>query len=54
MAILVIGMVATVAAQGGEVLLLEVEGPVTPAMASSFDRAIDEAEKAQASAVITP
>jgi len=52
MAILVIGMVATVAAQGGEVLLLEVEGPVTPAMASFFDRAIDEAEKAQASAVI--
>jgi len=52
MAILAIGMVATVAAQGGEVLLLEVEGPVTPAMASFFDRAIDEAEKAQASAVI--
>ncbi len=49
---MVIRVVANVAAQGHEVLLLEVEGPVTPAMASFFERAIDDAEQAQASAVL--
>jgi membrane-bound serine protease (ClpP class) len=48
----VIGVISTVAAQGDQVLLLEIEGPVTPAMASYFDRAIDEAERRGASAVL--
>lgn len=48
----VIGVISAVAAQGDEVLLLEIEGPVTPAMASYFDRAIEEAERRQASAVL--
>lgn len=48
----VIGLISTVAAQGDQVLLLEIEGPVTPAMASYFDRAIEEAERRGASAVI--
>jgi membrane-bound serine protease (ClpP class) len=50
--LMVIRMVTTAAANGEQVLVLEVEGPVTPAMAAYFDRAIVEAESAQASAVL--
>ena len=39
-------------AQGQEYLLLEVEGPVTPAMASYFERAIEEARADGAQAVL--
>ena len=47
-----IGMVTIAAANGEQVLILEVEGPVTPAMAAYFDRAIVEAESTKASAVL--
>lgn len=39
-------------AQGNEILLLQVEGPVTPAMASYFERGISEAEASGAMAVL--
>ncbi len=52
LAFAVFGMVFTADAQADQVLVLEIEGPVTPAMASYFDRAIQEAEQGKASAVI--
>lgn len=39
-------------AQGEEYLLLEIEGPVTPAMATYFERAIEEAQSDGARAVV--
>lgn len=39
-------------AQGEEYLLLEIEGPVTPAMATYFERAIEEAQADGANAVV--
>ena len=39
-------------AQNGEVFILEIEGPVTPAMASYFDRGIETAERENAAAVL--
>jgi membrane-bound serine protease (ClpP class) len=50
--LVVIGLVSNAAANGDQILLLEIEGPVTPAMASYFERAIEEAEKRQAAAVL--
>ena len=47
-----LGLISEAAADGDEVLLLEIEGPVTPAMAGYFERAIEEAEEEHASAVI--
>ncbi len=44
--------VGLVQAQGREVLLLEIEGPVTPAMASYFERGIAEAEETGAQALV--
>ncbi|HEX6386319.1 MAG TPA: nodulation protein NfeD, partial [Anaerolineae bacterium] len=44
--------VAAVLAQNGEVFVLEIEGPVTPAMANYFDRGIDTAERENAAAVL--
>ena len=38
------GRLGLVQAQGQDVLVLEIEGPVTPAMASYFERGIAEAE----------
>jgi len=52
LAFTVFGMVLSADAQADQVLVLEIEGPVTPAMASYFDRAIEEAEQGKASAVI--
>lgn len=49
--LLVLGLGVT-RAQGGEVLVLEIEGPVTPAMASYFDRGIETAEQQNAAAVL--
>ncbi|MCA9976448.1 MAG: hypothetical protein KC413_11880, partial [Anaerolineales bacterium] len=40
-----------VQAQDGSVLVLEIEGPVTPAMASYFERGIAAAEETGATAV---
>jgi len=40
------------AQQGGDVLVLEAEGPVTPAMASYFERGIAEGEEVDAAAVL--
>ena len=39
-------------AQGNQVLVAEIEGPVTPAMASYFDRLINEAEETNAAAAL--
>ena len=39
-------------AQNSEVFILEIEGPVTPAMASYFDRGIETAERENAAAVL--
>lgn len=39
-------------AQSGEILLLRVEGAVTPAMASYFERGINEAERSGSAAVL--
>jgi membrane-bound serine protease (ClpP class) len=39
-------------AQSGQVLVAEIEGPVTPAMASYFERAIEEGEQSGAAAVL--
>ena len=44
--------VQTSRAQGADVLLLEIEGPVTPAMASYFERGIAFAEETGAEAVL--
>ena len=43
---------AAEAQQQGDVLLLEAEGPVTPAMASYFERGINAGEEANAAAVL--
>lgn len=42
----------TQAQQGGEVLVLEAEGPVTPAMASYLERGVTEGEEVGAAAVL--
>jgi membrane-bound serine protease (ClpP class) len=46
------GLASVAAANGNEIYLLEVEGPVTPAMAGYFERAVEAAQDAGASAVI--
>jgi membrane-bound serine protease (ClpP class) len=48
----IFALASIVSAQANRVLVLEVEGPVTPAMASYFDRAIKQAEEESASAVV--
>ena len=45
-------IIAPSAAQGNEVLVVEIEGPVTPTMASFFDRAIEAAEQSGARALL--
>ena len=49
--LLAFGAIAALA-QNGEVFILEIEGPVTPAMASYFDRGIETAERENAAAVL--
>lgn len=49
---LVFGSVWIVQAQGQDVLLLEIEGPVTPAMANYFERGIAAGEEQGATAVL--
>lgn len=46
------GLTATAFAQSHEVVVARVEGPVTPAMASYFERAIDVATQSNAEAVV--
>jgi len=43
---------SAVTAQNGEVFVLEIEGPVTPAMASYFERGIETAERENAAAIL--
>ncbi len=50
--VLILALASAVSAQANQVLVLEVEGPVTPAMASYFDRGIKLAEEQGASAVV--
>jgi membrane-bound serine protease (ClpP class) len=47
-----LGLASGASAKAAQVLVLEIEGPVTPAMASYFDRAIEQAEEASALAVV--
>jgi membrane-bound serine protease (ClpP class) len=49
---LFMGLVSTAMAQSGQVLVLEIKGPVTPAMASYFDRGIEAAVVRQANALV--
>lgn len=46
------GAILTVSAQGKQIIVTEIEGPVTPAMASYFDRAIQTAEDDGAQALL--
>lgn len=50
--LLVAGSFGLAEAQGNQVLVAEIEGPVTPAMASYFDRVIEEAEGTNATAAL--
>ena len=50
--LLVFGVIDSVWAQGNQILVLEITGPVTPAMASYFERAIETAEENGASGVL--
>jgi membrane-bound serine protease (ClpP class) len=52
LAMLLLFAVLPAGAQGEEYLLLEVEGPVTPAMATYFERGIEEAQSGGARAVV--
>jgi membrane-bound serine protease (ClpP class) len=50
--LLIWGAAVVYAQQSGEVLTLQMEGPVTPAMASYFERGIETAEQEEAAAVL--
>ena len=51
-ALFVVGGLPAAAQTDGEVLVLEIEGPVTPAMASYFERGIAAAEERDAAAML--
>lgn len=50
--VVALSIIGPTSAQGNEVLVVEIEGPVTPTMASFFDRAIEAAEQSGVNALV--